>query len=252
MAQMRSTQTTTPPPSERGIPDTNTGDTVGMQTSAEDADFRGFESMNASKLDKKIQAGESFLKKYKDSRYRGQVYSELTLLYIRANRTDQALTTGEKAVQANPNDVLTMGVLSETMARMANPGTPDAAEKLEQAEKYGQEAVTVAPTVKKPDGVKEEAFNAQKNEALAMAYSGLGLVDVRQGKYAEAIPNLQQAVQLDAKKDPTNFYLLGVANQNTSHYAEAAAAFRQCAEAPGNLQATCKSAGDEAEKKAGI
>jgi tetratricopeptide (TPR) repeat protein len=214
-------------------------------------DFKAFESVPASKLDKKIQAGENFLKKYKDSRYRGQVYSDLTLLYLRANRADDALTTGEKAVQANPKDVLTMGVLSETMARMANPGTPDAAQRLEQAEKYGKQAVQVAPQVTKPDGVKEDAFNAQKNEALAMAYSGLGLVDVRQGKYAEAIPNLQQAIQLDTKKDPTNFYLLGVANQNTSHYEEAATAFGQCAEAPGNLQATCKNAQDEVRKKAG-
>jgi len=35
----------------------------------------------------------------------------------------------------------------------------------------------------------EEAFASAKNQALAMAHSGLGLVYVRRGKHAEAIPS---------------------------------------------------------------
>jgi hypothetical protein len=61
--------------------------------------------------------------------------------------------------------------------------------------------------------VTDQVFTAAKNEALAMAHSGLGLVEVRRGKFTEAIPDLQPALALDSRKDPTNPYLLGVATK---------------------------------------
>jgi tetratricopeptide (TPR) repeat protein len=216
----------------------------------EESDFKAFEAISVEKLPKKIQAGENFLKKYTESRHRARVLSELTVFYIQEGQTEKALTAGANAVQLNPKDVWTMGILSQSLARMASANTPDAAQKLDQAEKYGKEAVETVPTLVKPPELPEQDFTARNNGALAMAYSGLGLVSLQRGKFSEAIPDLQQAVQLDQKKDPTNFYLLGVANQNSSHFAEAAAAFSKCAEFAGNLQATCKSAADEAKKHA--
>ncbi|PYT52436.1 MAG: hypothetical protein DMG43_11740, partial [Acidobacteria bacterium] len=64
----------------------------------------------------------------------------------------------------------------------------------------------------------DEAFDKAKNQTLASAHSGLGLVYVRRGKFAEAIPELEQSVKLDPSPDPVNFYLLGMANQKASHF----------------------------------
>jgi len=41
----------------------------------------------------------------------------------------------------------------------------------------------------------------------------IGLVYVRRGKNAEAIPELEQAVKIDPNLDPVNYYLLGMANK---------------------------------------
>jgi tetratricopeptide (TPR) repeat protein len=224
--------------------------TAAVRDSKESSEYKSFVSIPADQSAKKIKSGESFLKKYPDSQLRPQVYSQLTVLYIQAGDPDRGLAAGSSAIQLNPKDMRTMGILSQTMARSVTPTTPDAAQRLDQAEKYGKEALAVASTLTKPEGVVDDVFSNAKNEALAMAHSGLGLVDVQRGKFAEAIPDLQQAAQLDAGKDPTNFYLLGVANQNSGHYADAATAFDQCAQAPGNLQATCKSGADEAKKRA--
>lgn len=224
--------------------------TAAVRDSKEASEYKAFMSIPADQSAKKIKSAENFLKKYPDSQLRPQVYSQLTVLYIQAGDADKGFAAGSSAVQLNPKDVRTMGILSQTMARSVTPTTTDAAQRLDQAEKYGKEALAVAPTLTKPEGVADDVFSNARNEALAMAHSGLGLVDVQRGKFAEAIPDLQQAVQLDAGKDPTNFYLLGVANQNSGHYADAATAFAQCAQAPGNLQATCKSAADEAKKRA--
>jgi hypothetical protein len=48
-------------------------------------------------------------------------------------------------------------------------------------------------------------------------------------------------VRLDGGKDATNFYVLGVASINSSHYAEALDAFTKCAaNAPASLQKACE------------
>jgi Flp pilus assembly protein TadD len=81
-----------------------------------------------------------------------------------------------------------------------------------------------------------------------MAHSGLGLVFVRRGKFAEAIPELEQAVKIDPTPDPVNYYLLGLAHKSASHFDDAAAAFNHCATMPGSMQTTCKSGAEEAKK----
>jgi len=83
-----------------------------------------------------------------------------------------------------------------------------------------------------------------------MAYGGLGTVDFRRGKYADAIPNLEKSVRMDAQPDPVNYYLLGFCNQKTSHYDDAVAAYTQCAQIPSGMQATCTQGAEEAKKLA--
>jgi hypothetical protein len=55
-------------------------------------------------------------------------------------------------------------------------------------------------------------------------------------------------VKLDPTPDPVNLYLLGVSNQQTSHYDDAVAAFTKCAAIPGGMQGTCKTSAEEAKK----
>jgi predicted Zn-dependent protease len=83
-----------------------------------------------------------------------------------------------------------------------------------------------------------------------MAHGGLGLVYVRRAKYAEAIPELEQSIKADTRPqpDPVNYYLLGLANDKTSHFAAAATAFTQCAAIQSSLQPTCKNLADESKK----
>src|SRR5271167_2305598 len=211
-----------------------------LMNSKERDDYKKFEALSPEDVPKKIKAGEDFLKKYNSSPARAQVYSQLTVLYIQANQLDKGFAAGSSALQLNPNDVRTMGVLSQTMARTANAGDPGADQRLKDAEKYGKQAVAVAPTLVKPATMDDKFFETNKSDALSMAHSGLGTVSVREGKYAEAIPDLKQAIELSTRPDVTNYYLLGVANLNSEHYPDAAAAFAKCAETPGNLQAACK------------
>jgi len=214
----------------------------------EDTAFKTFRDVPMSDVPKKDQAGEDFLTKYPQSRYRSEIYIWLVRGYLASGQVDKMEAVGDKEFALNPNDAQTLAIVGSTLPRVMNASTPDPQKRLDKAEEYCKKALELLPTLPKPAEMTEDTFLKAKDQTSAVAYSGLGLVAFRRQRYAEAIPNFEQAVKLDPVPDPVNFYLLGVSNQKTSHFDDAVTAFTKCAAIPGGLQATCKSSADEAKK----
>jgi tetratricopeptide (TPR) repeat protein len=215
----------------------------------EDAAFKAYSAIPITDSDKKISAGEDFLKKYPESRYRPPIYANLTIMYVQTGQAEKAMDAGDKEVQLQPNDVATLAILCQTIPRTINSSTPNPNDLLAKAETYGKRALDVTPTLPKPETVSDADFTSVKNRTMAMAHGGLGLVDIRRGKFSEAVPELEQSVKLVPDPDPVNYYLLGVANQNTSHFDDAQTAYKKCAEIPSGLQQRCQQSADEAKKQ---
>jgi tetratricopeptide (TPR) repeat protein len=205
----------------------------------------------ATDPNKKTQLAEEFLQKYPQSRYRPMMYQMLVSGYFATQQVPKMLDAGEKEIEMNPNDAPVLAVMAQTLARTYNAKAPDAAKLLDKAELYSKRAIEITPTLPKPENLTEEAFNNAKNDTLVMAHGGLGLVYIRRGKFTEAIPELEQSVKADTHPDPdpVNYYLLGVADKQTSHFDAAAAAFSKCATVQSSLQATCKSSAEDAKKQ---
>jgi len=205
----------------------------------------------ATDPNKKIQLAEEFLQKYPKSRYRTTMYQALVSGYFATQQVPKMLDAGEKEIEVNPNDAPVLAVMAQTLARTYNPKTPDAEKQLDKAELYSKRAIEITPTLLKPESLTDEAFNNAKSDTLVMAHGGLGLVYIRRGKFSEAIPELEQSVKGDThpEPDPVNYYLLGVADKQTSHFDAAVAAFSKCAAVQSTLQATCKSSAEEAKKQ---
>lgn len=240
-------------PQNTGTPLTLDAATPPPASSEEDAALKALQSMpeaSPENMQAKLAASEDFLKKYPESRYRVMIYPFLTIGYAQVGQSEKALAFGDKQLELYPNDVATMAVMSQTLSRVYNPNMPDAAKRLDKAETLGKRAVEVIPTIAKPEGVTEEAFNKSKNQTLAMAHSGIGITEWRRGKFADAIPELEQSVKLDPVSDPVNWFILGIVNQNTSHFDDAANAFTKCASIPGQLTDTCKGKAEAAKKLA--
>jgi tetratricopeptide (TPR) repeat protein len=240
-------------PQNTGTPLTLDAATPPPASSEEDAAFKALQAMpeaSPENIQAKLTTAEEFLKKYPQSHYRVMIYPFLTIGYTQIGQSEKALAFGDKQLELYPNDVATMAVMSQTLSRIYNPSMPDAAKRLDKAEALGKRAVEVVPTITKPEGITEEAFNNSKNQTLAMAHSGIGVVDWRRGKYADAIPELEQSVKLDPISDPVNWLVLGIVNQNTSHFEDAANAFTKCASIPGQLTDTCKGKAEAAKKLA--
>ncbi len=217
----------------------------------EDAAYKAFQAVNQNDAAKKIEAGEAFLVKYPETRYKSPLYGALTYAYLQAGNTQKMQEYGEKEIAIAPSDVSTLAILGQTLPRglHGSTSTPEAQQVLAKSEQYSKQALEITPTLPKPENMTDEAFTSAKNQTLAMAHSGLGLVYVRRGKNAEAIPELEQAVKIDPNPDPVNYYLLGMANKITSHFDDAVAAFNKCATMTGPLQGTCKAQSEDAKKQ---
>jgi tetratricopeptide (TPR) repeat protein len=217
----------------------------------EDAAMKAFrESTKARDVANMEKLGEEFVQKYPQSRYRVEVYSMLVRGYYNSGQVDKMEAAGDKELALQPNDPQTLALVCSTLPRAMNASTPDPQKRLAKSEQYCQQALDLLPTQVKPENMSDEVFLDAKNQTAAMAHSGLGLAAFRRGKYADAIPHLEQSIKLDSQPDPVNYYLLGISNEKASHFDDAAAAFTKCAAIPGGLQATCTQNIDEAKKLA--
>ncbi len=216
----------------------------------EDAAMKAFRDAPMTDVPKKNQMGEAFVLKYPQSRYRMEVYSWLVKGYYGNGEIDKMEAAGEKELAIQPDDATTLAILGSTLPRAMNASTPEPLKRLLKAEQYSKRALELMPTLQKPVGLTDEQFATAKNQTSALAYSGLGLVAYRRGKYEDAIPSLEQSVKLDPSPDPVNYYLLGIANEKGSHFDDAITAFTKCASVPGGLQPTCKAGIEEVKKLA--
>lgn len=213
----------------------------------EESAYKEFKAVSPEDPAKKIQLGEAFLQRYQVSQYRSLVYSGLTSAYLQTNQIQKMEEAGDKDIVLNPRDVQVLAMLGQTIPRVITSTTQDQDKRLEKAEQYSNRAIEVMASITKPAGMTDEQFTQAKNQTLAIAHSGLGLVNFRRGNYAAAITELEECVKLDPRGDATNYYVLGVAHQNSKHFADAAEAFNKCAEFHSGLLATCR---DNAEKAA--
>jgi tetratricopeptide (TPR) repeat protein len=246
------TQNPTPPtdpnkPNVEGLTLDNAPPPVNAE---EEAAVKAFRDLPNADVDKKDAAGEQFLQKYPESRYRAEIYNFLVKGYLNTGQVDKMEEAGDKEIALNGNDPQTLAIVGSTLPRTLNPSMTNEQKlkRLEKADQYCKRALDLLPAFVKPDYLTEEQFKQAKDQIMAMAYSGIGIVAFRRQKYTEAIPALEQSVKLDTTPDPVNYYLLGVSNEKASHFDDAVAVFTKCAAMPGPLQANCKNGVDEAKK----
>jgi tetratricopeptide (TPR) repeat protein len=216
----------------------------------EDAAFKALSDVPPTDQAKRIELGEAFLQKYPNSRYRSPVYGTLVMAFVQSGQVEKMEQVADKEIALNPNDVQVLAVVGQTLPRAMNSKTPNPDKVLAKAEESSRKAIELTPTIPKPATVSDDAFSTVKNQTLAMAHGGLGLVYIRRGKFSEAIPELNQSVTVDPTPDPVNYYLLGMANAKTSHFDDSVAAYNKCAATAGAMQETCKKGAEEAKKLA--
>jgi tetratricopeptide (TPR) repeat protein len=228
-----------PPPKDAGKPQ--------KVNKVEEAAYKNVLAAQGGDPAMQMQVGEDFITKFPMSKYVGGVYGLLTTAYYVTGNTDKMFAAGAKALELNPDNVDVLALLAMAIPRRVKANTPDGPQQLQKAEVYAHHAIELIPTMPKPDTVDDATFEKAKNDKLALAHSGLGLLDINHSKFDDARNELTQAVQLATSPDPVDYYLLGNADAQASYMNGAIAAYDKCA-ATGPLVTQCKSR-EEAMKK---
>ena len=119
-----------------------------------------------------------------------------------------------RAVQLDPQNADVLSLLAMAIARRVKPTTPDASQQLQTAETYARRAIEINPNhMAKPDTVDDATFEKAKNDKLALAHSGLGLIDINHQE-VRGCPERAGAWPCNSPRspDPVDYYLLGNAD----------------------------------------
>lgn len=239
----------TPPPSNMPTPSTTEAappaEVVAPVSKQENKAIKAFRDTSTSDADKKTQLGEEFIQTYPQSRYRPEVVTWLARAYLTKGQIDKLQAEGDQELELKPNNPLSLALLGSNLSRAVDAKTPDLQKRLDQAEEYCKKSLEALAKTQKPSDVSEDKFIAAKNQTAALAHSGLGTVAFRRGKYADAIPDLEQAVKLGGGTDPVDYYLLGKANEAGTNFDQALAAYVKCAAMPGGMQSACQASAAE-------
>lgn len=213
---------------------------------AEEAAYKALLSAQSAEPSTRIQLGEDFVAKFPTSHYLPGVYGTLTSSYFATGDTEKMFAVGSKAIQLDPENVDVLSLLAMAIPRRVKTTTPDGPKRLQTAEGYARRAIEIIPTMTKPASVDDASFEKNKNDKLALAHSGLGLIAINHQKYEDARSELLQAVQLASSPDPVDYFLLGNADVQGSYYKDAVDAYEKCG-ASGPLAAQCKARAESAK-----
>ena len=132
-----------------------------------------------------------FEKAYPDADAK-EVNTQYFLAYRLANKAEQADNYGEKVIAADPDNI---EVLSAVAWDYANRRV-----NLDKATEYAKKASTLAPAMKKPDGVSDDQFKINQSSLAGLAHLTLGFVDFQRAgktrKVAGAIEEFKAAAGL--------------------------------------------------------
>jgi len=197
----------------------------------------------------KIKLGEDFLGKYPTSGYAQGVYEQLVKAYCKESDWSHFYATADKALANDPNDLDVLVFVGWVTAHIYDPKMPDAKKRLDDAENYEKHALALIPQLPNNGIMPDDQFAAGKAGLLKEAHSGLGIIDFRRGNNADCVQELQQAVAGDVSPDPTDLYVMGMAQEQLKNFSDAADSFGKCGQIPGGLEDQCKKAVDRVHKE---
>ncbi|MBI4166632.1 MAG: hypothetical protein HY508_12945 [Acidobacteria bacterium] len=198
---------------------------------------------------------DKFAAAYPDSAKSGQLDFQYFLAYKLSNQPAKAIESGEKAVAADPNNLLAANLLAYDMAFVNN--NPDRAEQL------ARKALELATAMKKPESVTDDQFKADQNNQSGMAKLTMGYAAFAKAsaansrKIGPAIDDLKAAADL-LPGNPTlqaqALYLLGSAYefQYPPSHKLAMDALTRAAAIPGPFQAASQKLLADVKKAAGV
>lgn len=169
------------------------------------------------------KAAKAFAQKYPRSELRENLFAHALQAYQHENNPAAMLRTGNLVLAINPNHSLALVLTAMVMADGLGPSDPDREKKIDEIRKNTARVLqTVNTSFVAPAGATAQQTAVYKTTLQGMAYSALGLTNLKTGDYADAERNLRVAADLvKIRPDPYIWYHLALAQDHRGKYSAA-------------------------------
>jgi hypothetical protein len=150
-------------------------------------------AIQASDANAKAQALESFTTQYPNSVMKEDALELLMRTYQGLQNQQKTMETANRLLQANPNNVTALALLSFLHKAMAQQGQ-DPQNNLAQARQFGEKGLAALPNFPKPEGMSDLDFAKLKDNLAGIFNASIGVAAYTSKDFATAQKALQDAV----------------------------------------------------------
>ena len=169
-----------------------------------------------------IQAINNVLENFADTEYKPMLLNMAVDAAAAKDDYPQMLAFGEKALQADPNNLIARATLAGAIAQRTRENDLDKDAKLKQATDYAnKELELLKANDAAPPGIPADRWPDAKKQLTAQAYDALGLIADLDKKYPDAVQDFKTAV--DTSPSPVEQVHLAKAYVDNKQYDEAIA-----------------------------
>ncbi len=241
-----------PPPQQQGQ---QPGFTLGQTQPGPEETAAVTQILQTADLDQRLALIQDFLAKYPNSMLVGRAYAAAADAYRKKNKHAQTIEYGEKAIELSPKDAYSMILVADSLAESAVPTQADYQERLTRSENYCRRSLELLPelfaAIRRP-GVPEEQYVAAQQQMEALAHAILGFVHLRRQENAQAVEELNKAIQTPSfKPQPLDYHRLGLAYKRQGQLKEAESAFQRCVDSSGGGFSDCQKQLDQVRQTLG-
>jgi hypothetical protein len=158
----------------------------------------------------KISGLEAFLAQYPNSVMKEDALELLMVAYQSANNQAKMIDTAQRILQANPNNLRALALLSYIKRAQAEAGQ-DAQKNLADGAQFADRGLQALQTAPKPDGTSDADFTKMKTQMSAIFNGTSGMAALQAKNYPVAQQRLRAAVEADPN-DLRNVYPLALAD----------------------------------------
>ena len=168
-----------------------------------------------------IQAVNDVLENFADTEYKPLLLNMAMTAAQQKGDYPQTVIYGERALQADPNNILSTVMLAEVIAQHTRENDLDKEQSLKKAEDYANKALDLIKNSTAPPpgvAVPPDQWQQYKKDLAAQAHDALGQVAMLRKNHPQAIDYYKMALSEASKPDPATMDRLAKAYLDNKQY----------------------------------
>ena len=148
----------------------------------------------------KAVALEGFIQQYPNSVVKGDALELLMATYQKLNNAQKVIETGNRLLQADPDNLRALALMSYLKRGQAEQGGAAAPQNWTEAEQYAMRGLHAVQTATRPEGMADADFQKLKTEVGVIFNGTAGMAALQRKDYTAA----QRRLQASADTNPNN------------------------------------------------